>query len=226
NLSLNRKGLEADIVTPAGTGHVCGRLIGYFNFSNLLATVATLVNYLSCKQELDLGELFKNVSNLKPVTGRMEIIGDDQEITALVDYAHTPEGLRSALLALRDHFDGDIWCVFGCGGNRDKGKRPIMGEIAEQNANQLVIADDNPRNEQGEEIVQHILSGTRNPSAVKVIRDRAEAIDYAIQNAKPGDLVLVAGKGHETYQDVGGNKNIFSDANQVRLALQNRSISN
>ncbi|MEE3142887.1 MAG: cyanophycin synthetase, partial [Pseudomonadota bacterium] len=207
-------------------GHVCGRLIGYFNFSNLLATVATLVNYLSCKQELDLGELFKNISNLKPVTGRMEIIGDDQEITALVDYAHTPEGLRSALLALRDHFDGDIWCVFGCGGNRDKGKRPIMGEIAEQNANQLVIADDNPRNEQGEEIVQHILSGTRNPSAVKVIRDRAEAIDYAIQNAKPGDLVLVAGKGHETYQDVGGNKNIFSDANQVRLALQNRSISN
>ena len=226
NLSLNRKGLEADIVTPAGMGHVCGRLIGYFNFSNLLATVATLVNYLSCKQELDLGELFKNVSNLKPVTGRMEIIGDDQEITALVDYAHTPEGLRSALLALRDHFDGDIWCVFGCGGNRDKGKRPIMGEIAEQNANQLVIADDNPRNEQGEEIVQHILSGIRNPSAVKVIRDRAEAIDYAIQNAKPGDLVLVAGKGHETYQDVGGNKNIFSDANQVRLALQNRSISN
>ena len=226
NLSLNRKGLEADIVTPAGMGHVCVRLIGYFNFSNLLATVATLVNYLSCKQELDLGELFKNVSNLKPVTGRMEIIGDDQEITALVDYAHTPEGLRSALLALRDHFDGDIWCVFGCGGNRDKGKRPIMGEIAEQNANQLVIADDNPRNEQGEEIVQHILSGIRNPSAVKVIRDRAEAIDYAIQNAKPGDLVLVAGKGHETYQDVGGNKNIFSDANQVRLALQNRSISN
>ena len=226
NLSLNRKGLEADIVTPAGMGHVCGRLIGYFNFSNLLATVATLVNYLSCKQELDLGELFKNISNLKPVTGRMEIIGDDQEITALVDYAHTPEGLRSALLALRDHFDGDIWCVFGCGGNRDKGKRPIMGEIAEQNANQLVIADDNPRNEQGEEIVQHILSGTRNPSAVKVIRDRAEAIDYAIQNAKPGDLVLVAGKGHETYQDVGGNKNIFNDANQVRLALQNRSISN
>ena len=226
NLSLNRKGLEADIVTPAGMGHVCVRLIGYFNFSNLLATVATLVNYLSCKQELDLGELFKNISNLKPVTGRMEIIGDDQEITALVDYAHTPEGLRSALLALRDHFDGDIWCVFGCGGNRDKGKRPIMGEIAEQNANQLVIADDNPRNEQGEEIVQHILSGTRNPSAVKVIRDRAEAIDYAIQNAKPGDLVLVAGKGHETYQDVGGNKNIFSDANQVRLALQNRSISN
>ena len=226
NLSLNRKGLEADIVTPAGIGHVCGRLIGYFNFSNLLATVATLVNYLSWKQELDLGELFKNISSLKPVTGRMEIIGDNQEITALVDYAHTPEGLRSALLALRDHFEGDIWCVFGCGGNRDKGKRPIMGEIAEQNANQLVIADDNPRNEQGEEIVQHILSGMRNPSAVKVIRDRAEAIDYAIQNAKPGDLVLVAGKGHETYQDIGDNKKIFSDANQVRLALQNRSTSN
>ena len=101
-----------------------------------------------------------------------------------------------------------------------------MGEIAEQNANRLIIADDNPRNEQGDEIVQHILSGIRNPSDVKVIRDRAEAINYAIQNAKAGDLVLVAGKGHENYQDVGGNKIMFSDANQVRLALQKRIISN
>ena len=96
----------------------------------------------------------------------MEIIGDSQEITALVDYAHTPDGLKSALLALRDHFDSDIWCVFGCGGNRDKGKRPIMGEIAELNANRLIITDDNPRNEHGYEIVQHILSGIRNPSDV------------------------------------------------------------
>jgi UDP-N-acetylmuramoyl-L-alanyl-D-glutamate--2,6-diaminopimelate ligase len=131
--------------------------------------------------------------------------------------------LRSALVALRDHFEGKIWCVFGCGGNRDKGKRPMMGELAEQHADNLIIADDNPRNEKGDEIVQHILSGISDRNRVKVIRDRADAISYAIENAATGDVVLVAGKGHETYQDVGGNKIIFSDANQVRLALQKRS---
>ncbi|MBT4256170.1 MAG: hypothetical protein HOD87_08930 [Gammaproteobacteria bacterium] len=155
----------------------------------------------------------------------MEIIGDSDDITVVVDYAHTPDGLRSALLGLRDHFDGDIWCVFGCGGNRDKGKRPLMGEVAEQNANKLLISDDNPRKEAGDKIVQHILSGINEPDKVLVIRDRAEAISYAIANAKHGDVVLVAGKGHETYQDVAGTKLIFSDANHVRLALQERSAN-
>ena len=100
-----------------------------------------------------------------------------------------------------------------------------MGEIAEKYADRLIIADDNPRKEKGEEIVQHILSGINNKSAVTVLRDRAQAIEFAIENARAGDVVLVAGKGHETYQDVGGNKLIFSDANQVRLALQKRSKS-
>jgi UDP-N-acetylmuramoyl-L-alanyl-D-glutamate--2,6-diaminopimelate ligase len=153
----------------------------------------------------------------------MEIVGNSEEITAVVDYAHTPDGLRSALSGLRDHFDGNIWCVFGCGGNRDKGKRPMMGEIAEKYADRLIIADDNPRQEKGDEIVQHILSGINNKSAVTILRDRAQAIGFAIGNARAGDVVLVAGKGHETYQDIGGNKLIFSDANQVRLALQKRS---
>ena len=152
----------------------------------------------------------------------MEIIGDSEEITVIVDYAHTPDGLRSALQGLRDHFSGNIWCVFGCGGNRDKGKRPIMGEIAEAFADKLIIADDNPRNEEGDEIVQHILSGMSNPEAAVIERDREKAIAYAVANATPGDVVLIAGKGHETYQDVGGNRLIFSDASQVRIALQLR----
>ena len=130
--------------------------------------------------------------------------------------------LSSALIALKDHFAGEIWCVFGCGGNRDKGKRPLMGEIAETYANRLIITDDNPRNERGDEIVEHILSGINNPGAVTVVRDRAEAISFAIKNANANDVVLVAGKGHETYQDIAGVKNIFSDAKQVRLALQER----
>ena len=221
-ISLTPQGIDAVVVTPAGKGRVTPRLIGYFNFSNLLAVIATLVSYLSRRGDLNLVTLCRHLSGISPVNGRMEIVGESKEVTTVVDYAHTPDGLRSALLALRDHFNGRIWCVFGCGGNRDKGKRPIMGEIAEEFADYLIISDDNPRNEKGDEIVLHILSGINNVAAVKVIRDRAEAIEYAVLNAQPGDVVLIAGKGHETYQDVGGNRLIFSDANQVRLALQKR----
>lgn len=222
-LRLTRHGFEARVVTPIGTANISGKLLGYFNFSNLLAVIAALITYLSARGEVRLVELFARLSRLQPVNGRMEIIGDSETITAVVDYAHTPDGLRSALVGLRDHFSGKIWCVFGCGGNRDKGKRPMMGEIAETYADNLVIADDNPRNEEGDEIVQHILSGIADKSVVTVMRDRAKAIAHAISHAAPGDVVLIAGKGHETYQDIGGNRLIFSDANQVRLAMQKRN---
>lgn len=220
-VKLTRSGFEARIVTPIGVGEISGKLIGYFNFSNVLAVMAALINYLS-KDEFSLEAICQTVSNLQPVDGRMEIIGESIDITAVVDYAHTPDGLRSALVALRDHFKGNIWCVFGCGGNRDKGKRPLMGEIAENHAEHIVITDDNPRKEEGDEIVEHILSGITDKNNVVVRRDRSEAIAYAIANANSGDVVLVAGKGHETYQDIAGTKNIFSDARQVRLALQER----
>lgn len=222
-LQLTRHGFEARVVTPIGAANISGKLLGYFNISNLLAVIAALITYLSDRRKLDLEELFAKLAQLQPVNGRMEIIGDSEAITAVVDYAHTPDGLRSALAGLRDHFPGKIWCVFGCGGNRDKGKRPMMGEIAETYADELIIADDNPRNEEGDEIVQHILSGIADKSVVTVIRDRAQAIAFAIENASPGDVVLIAGKGHETYQDIGGNRLMFSDANQVRLALQKRT---
>ena len=221
-LELTRHGFEAVIVTPIGKGKIHGKLIGYFNFSNVLATIAALINYFPRKRQIDIEEFCEQISQLRPVNGRMEIIGGSESITAVVDYAHTPDGLKSALVALRDHFSGNVWCVFGCGGNRDKGKRPIMGEIAEQNADRLIITDDNPRNERGDEIIQHIMSGISNPTDVTVERDRAEAVSFAIENAAAGDVVLVAGKGHETYQESGGERIIFSDANQVRLALKTR----
>jgi UDP-N-acetylmuramoyl-L-alanyl-D-glutamate--2,6-diaminopimelate ligase len=226
NLTLDRHGFNAEICTPYGEGTVRCKLFGYFNISNVLAAITTLISFLARKGEVDIAHIFKLVSELKPVNGRMELIGSSNEITAIVDYAHTPDGLKCALTAVRDHFQGDIWCVFGCGGNRDKGKRPLMGEIAEANANKLIIADDNPRNENGEEIIQHILSGIEHQSKITVIRDRANAIDHAITKAEAGEIVLVAGKGHETYQDIGGNRTIFSDANQVRLALQKRAKEN
>jgi len=224
SVSLTRQGFEARIVTPIGAGIVKGKLFGYFNISNLLAVISALINYFPNGKALDILELCELVSGLNSVAGRMEIIGDSEEITAVVDYAHTPDGLRSALKGLRDHFSGNIWCVFGCGGNRDKGKRPIMGEIAEAFANRLIIADDNPRNEEGDDIVQHILSGMKNPEKAFIERDRGKAIAYAIANAEPGDVVVVTGKGHETYQNVGGIRLIFSDANQVRLALEAREM--
>ncbi|MEX2130992.1 MAG: UDP-N-acetylmuramoyl-L-alanyl-D-glutamate--2,6-diaminopimelate ligase [Pseudohongiellaceae bacterium] len=222
DIQLSRHGYQAEVVTPLGSGQIKGQLIGYFNFSNVLAVLTTLISYLGHYRATNLDQILAQISALKPVNGRMEIIGSSAEITAIVDYAHTPDGLKCALTAVRDHFHGNIWLVFGCGGNRDKGKRPMMGEIAAAFANRLIIADDNPRNESGEEIIQHIMSGVEDKSRVTVIRDRAQAIEYAIVNAAPGDIVLVAGKGHETYQDIAGRKMIFSDANQVRLALQKR----
>ena len=225
-LRFTRTGFEARINTPLGRAELKGKLIGKFNISNLLAVITVLLSYISKSSEVNIVELCNRLSDLNPVNGRMEIIGESDDITAMVDYAHTPDGLRSALVGLRDHFEGNIWCVFGCGGNRDKGKRPVMGEIAESHADRLIIADDNPRREKGDEIVGHILSGISDRSSVTVLRDRADAISYAIENAEAGDVVLVAGKGHETYQDIGGSKLIFSDANKVRLALQRRSDKN
>ena len=153
----------------------------------------------------------------------MEIVGDASDITAVVDYAHTPDGLKSALKALKEHYSGNIWCVFGCGGNRDKGKRPLMGEIAEKLADRIILTDDNPRNEAGDDIVQHILSGMSEPQHARVVRDRAEAIASAITDAAPGDVILVAGKGHENYQESNGARSIFSDSNHVRLGLKSRA---
>jgi len=225
DLRLTRSGFEAILHTPLGQGSVTGKLLGSFNFSNLMAVAAALVSYLPARKDITMEQLCSILSDLNPVNGRMDIVGEACDITAVVDYAHTPDGLRSALVALREHFDSRIWCVFGCGGNRDKGKRPLMGEIAEAYADRLIIADDNPRREQGDAIVQHILSGIRTPAAAMVIRDRADAIEYAIANASAGDVVLVAGKGHETYQDIDGNRQLFSDAKQVRLALKNREES-
>ena len=224
-VTLTPDGFSAVIVTPLGRCQISPRLLGRFNISNVLAVVAALIGYLPGKGDYSLDALCAEVSALEPVNGRMQIIGEGGDITAVVDYAHTPDGLRSALTALRQHFDGKIWCLFGCGGNRDKGKRPLMGEIAEELADYLIIADDNPRREQGDEIVRHILSGISNPAGVTVIRDRARAIDHAIASAAADDVVLVAGKGHESYQDIAGEKHLFSDAKQVRLALQKRKGS-
>ncbi len=220
--SQHRHGYAARVHTPFGEGDLQGPLLGSFNFSNVLAVLTTLLAILGATPGFSLARLLEALCQLRPVAGRMEIVGDDSDITAVVDYAHTPDALRVALQALREHFSGKLWCVFGCGGNRDQGKRPIMAEMAEAFADRVIVTDDNPRKEDADDIVRQILLGIEDTSGLIVERDRAKAIALAIAGAQPGDVVLIAGKGHENYQDINGKRMVFSDVNQARIALAQR----
>jgi UDP-N-acetylmuramoyl-L-alanyl-D-glutamate--2,6-diaminopimelate ligase len=140
-----------------------------------------------------------------------------------VDYAHTPAAVESALRTLRPHCDGALWCVFGCGGDRDAGKRPLMGRAVEEHADRVVVTTDNPRNEDPVKIIEAILGGLEAADAATVIEDRGAAIAWAIGNAATDDVVLLAGKGHENYQYIGGERRDFSDYGAAAANLQARS---
>src|SRR5690606_7462761 len=158
---------------------------------------------------------------LDSVPGRMNRYGGGARPLVVVDYAHTPDALEQALASLRDHVgDGRLHCVFGCGGERDAGKRPQMAAVAEAGADDVIVTDDNPRHEDGDAIVADILAGFARPAQVVVQRDRARAIGGAISAARAGDIVLIAGKGHEPYQDIGDRRLPFDDAAHVRAALE------
>ena len=197
-------------------------LLGEFNLSNALAVWTTLLT-----QGLKGDEASKRVVQLQPVIGRMELISigknpKSEGLLAVVDYAHTPDALEKTLQALRpiaQQRGGKLWCVFGCGGDRDSGKRPQMGAVAASFADQIVITSDNPRSEDPQAIIDMIRQGIPLSTAnVQVIIDRAAAIMAAIRHAEPQDIVLVAGKGHETSQEIDGKKFDFSDQEHIRLA--------
>jgi UDP-N-acetylmuramoyl-L-alanyl-D-glutamate--2,6-diaminopimelate ligase len=210
-----RSGLVMALQSPWGTGRVQLPLLGRFNASNLLAVVATLL-----VTGVPLGEVLQRLGALRPVTGRMECFGGDGRLPlVVVDYAHTPDALEQALAALREHSRGKLWCVFGCGGDRDRGKRALMGDAAVRLANKVIITDDNPRSEDPAQIAADILTGTADSPAVVVIHDRSSAIAAAIKQAGADDVVLVAGKGHETTQQVGIRKLPFRDQEQVQRYL-------
>ena len=221
-VTITERGFRAEIHTPIGIGFIDCGLLGRFNVNNMLAAVGALLASRHRLGEIEIERICELVSGLRSVDGRMEVWGDGSDVAAVVDYSHTPDGLEGALAALREHFSGKIWCVFGCGGNRDKGKRPIMGALAEKLADHTIITDDNPRLEDGGAIVSQILSGMNSPRAAQVERDRKRAIALAIDQAAAGDVVLVAGKGHEDYQQVGAERRWFSDAGVVREALGRR----
>jgi UDP-N-acetylmuramoyl-L-alanyl-D-glutamate--2,6-diaminopimelate ligase len=206
-LELGSGGLSFDVTSEAGIGHVDSRLLARFNAENLLAVQGVLLA-LGMSFEATLEAL----ARAKTVPGRMECFGGGlRQPLVVVDYAHTPDALEKSLAAARSHCRGRLWCVFGCGGDRDRGKRPQMGAIAETLADRIVITDDNPRGEDGDAIVAEILAGIRDHSRVTVERDRARAVERAARGALPGDVVLVAGKGHETEQVVGTQKLHYSD---------------
>ncbi len=189
-------------------------LIGRYNLSNLLAVAAVLLD-----AGMNLQDTAQRLSTLKPPPGRMEVYGGDHLPLVLVDYAHTPDALENALNALRpvaNSRGGVLKVVFGCGGDRDPGKRPVMGDVAKRLADQVCLTSDNPRNESPAAILAAIQEGA--PDALVEI-DRGLAIAQAIANATPADVILVAGKGHETYQEIAGVRIPFDDGSKVRHAL-------
>ena len=214
-------GVSALVVSPWGQGEIHTRLlVGRFNMGNLLAAIAA-----ACCQGHPLGAVLNAVSRLQAAPGRMQpVVVDEsrQDIQVIVDYAHTPDALQNSLQALRDHLTGRLWCVFGCGGDRDKTKRPTMGALVERYSDYSIVTNDNPRSEDPAQIAADIVRGMNNPGNCLVIADRAQAIDLAVQQARAGDTVLIAGKGHEDYQLFADKTVHFSDVEQAQQSLQRR----
>ncbi len=218
DLRLSADGLSMQVRSPWGSGHIRARLLGRFNASNVLAVLTVLL-----VGRMPFEQASAAIADLTTVPGRMEVFGGEAEKPrVVVDYAHTPQALQQVLESLREHCGGRLWCVFGCGGDRDRGKRPLMGALAERLCDETILTDDNPRSEDANAIIAEILNGMRRPERARVQRDRAAAIALAVNEAGADDIVLVAGKGHEQVQRVGDRELPFSDRQQVAAALAQR----
>jgi UDP-N-acetylmuramoyl-L-alanyl-D-glutamate--2,6-diaminopimelate ligase len=217
-VTASAAGLTLEIGGAWGNATLASRFVGDFNIDNLLAVLGVLLGW-----GFSLQESTAALAKCSPPPGRMETFSVPGKPLAIVDYAHTPDALEKALHAARAHCTGRLICVFGCGGDRDARKRPVMGQIAEQLSDQIVITDDNPRTEDGDTIVVDIVKGLRRPRSAIIERDRASAIEIAIRNAGPGDAVLIAGKGHEDYQIIGHETRHFSDREVVQAVLEGQA---
>ena len=217
-VALQSTGIALDLCSGGHTARLQSPLWGHFNAENLLVAAGLLLG-----SGWSLAEVASALSRCTAPPGRMErVSGGPGAPAVLVDFAHTPDALGKALAAVREHCTGDIWCVFGCGGDRDRGKRAAMGAAAVGGADRVIITDDNPRTEDPQQIIADILSGVGPLDRVQVVPERAAAIERAVRLARPGDAVLIAGKGHETVQITGAGRLPFSDANVARLALRGR----
>jgi UDP-N-acetylmuramoyl-L-alanyl-D-glutamate--2,6-diaminopimelate ligase len=222
SLRSRNLGTEFNLDSTFGHAHVRTQLVGPFNVSNALAVLAALLaKGVAFRTAID------GIESLQPAPGRMQQIGGQEAPMVVIDYAHTPDALEKTLEALRSVASdrgGHLWCVFGCGGDRDPGKRPQMGRIS-QMAEHVLVTSDNPRSEEPAEIIRQIVAGMdpNHPnSEFMAVEDRAAAILSAVRNAGKADVILLAGKGHEPYQEIKGRKMPFSDAEHAQLALSAR----
>jgi UDP-N-acetylmuramoyl-L-alanyl-D-glutamate--2,6-diaminopimelate ligase len=214
-LRMDVHGFTLQVHSSWGGGELCSALMGRFNAANLLGVLAVLL-----VSGVVLGDALQQVAQLQAVAGRMQTLGGAGLPTVVVDYAHTPDALEKVLQALREVTTGNggkLICMFGCGGDRDRGKRPMMGTVAAGLADVCIVTSDNPRSENPRDIIAAIVAGMSG--AHQVIEDRAAAIAHAISTARATDTVLLAGKGHEEYQEIQGVKYPFSDMEMARQAL-------
>jgi len=214
HVALSTRGIELEFDSSWGTGALTCPLVGDFNVDNLLTVIAILLDW-----DMPLDEVLRVVSRVHAPPGRMETFGGGSAPLAVVDYAHTPDALQKALNAARAHTAGRLIVVFGCGGDRDAGKRPLMGSIAAELADDIIITDDNPRTESPEAIANGVAAGFPAGRPFQVQLDRARAIHEAIASANERDVVVIAGKGHEDYQIYGHERRPFSDRQVVAAAL-------
>jgi UDP-N-acetylmuramoyl-L-alanyl-D-glutamate--2,6-diaminopimelate ligase len=208
------EGVRATLVTPQGEHLLRSRLLGRFNLSNVLAAVGALLGL-----DYPLDEILNVLPQLEGPVGRMQRLGGGAQPLVVVDYAHTPDALEKVLAALRPHAKGRLLCLFGCGGDRDRGKRPLMAEVVERLADGVLVTDDNPRTEVPSKIFDDIRQGFSVPDSVRFLEGRGQAIAEIIAGAQAHDVIVLAGKGHEDYQEIQGQRQAFSDLEEASKAL-------
>ncbi len=221
NIRITAQGTEFSLSSFAGEAHFRMKLIGKFNVYNALGAIASTL-----AEGVALDEIRNSLEGVTVVDGRMEVVDVGQDYLVLVDYAHTPDGLENALSTIREFAEGQVITVFGCGGDRDRTKRPLMGKVTAAYSDYLFVTSDNPRTEHPETILQDIVPGIAlaelPETRYELIADRRTAIQKAIDRAGPKDVVLIAGKGHETYQDIMGVKHDFDDRLVAKAAIRSR----
>ena len=217
-IMATQDGYQARLKTPKQNYAISVPLLGQFNLSNILAALAGLdiLGY-------PLTQAISLLPQLTPIAGRMEKFYESSQAMCVVDYAHTPDALHQALEAIQEHCTGQLWCVFGCGGERDQGKRAIMASIAETYADRIILTSDNPRSESVEAILLQMKQGLKDSSQATFEPERKKAIQLALQKAQANDIILIAGKGHETYQEINGQKLIYNERDYVQQLLRQAS---
>ncbi len=220
DIEISKDGISFVASTPIGKTYIESGLVGYHNVYNILASVAVAIS-----QDISLKQIREGIGLMGGVPGRFEPVDEGQDFLVVVDYAHTDDALRNVIMSARGLTDKRVITVFGCGGNRDKEKRPLMGKVAVTHSDLTIVTSDNPRGEEPRKIVNDIERGIKEVSGrgeYRVILDRREAIECGINEAGPGDIVIIAGKGHETYQIIGDTRVDFDDREVAKEVLRER----